>query len=106
MGTVPHLRTINQTTEPRSRTILYGKVEQLVRFPWAADSCPWVGKIRTVLPFTDRDVIRDSAVQLGRHGVLCGAPPRARTRSGFWAPARTARGTPRAARCCCGTRRG
>jgi hypothetical protein len=28
------------------------KVErQLVGFPWAADSCPWVGKLRTVLPF-------------------------------------------------------
>jgi hypothetical protein len=37
----------------------------LVRFTWAADSCPWVGKLRTVLPFTNRDVIRDSAVQLG-----------------------------------------
>jgi hypothetical protein len=61
MGTVLHLRTINQTTEPRSQTILYGKVKlrQLVRLPWAADSCPWVGKLRTVLPFTNRDVIRD-----------------------------------------------
>jgi hypothetical protein len=67
MGTVLHLRTINQTTEPRSQTILYGKskLRQLVRFPWAADSCPWVGKLRTVLPFTNRDGIRDSAVQLG-----------------------------------------
>jgi hypothetical protein len=37
----------------------------LVRLPCAADSCPWVGKLRTVLPFTNRDVIRDSAVQLG-----------------------------------------
>jgi hypothetical protein len=27
MGTVLHLRTINQTTEPRSRTILYGQVK-------------------------------------------------------------------------------
>jgi hypothetical protein len=27
MGTVLHLRTINQTTEPRSQTILYGKVK-------------------------------------------------------------------------------
>jgi hypothetical protein len=26
------------------------KLRQLVRFPWAADSCPWVGKLRTVLP--------------------------------------------------------
>jgi hypothetical protein len=34
----------------------------MVGLPWAADSCPWVGKLRTVLPFSD--VIRDSAVQL------------------------------------------
>jgi hypothetical protein len=27
MGTVLHLRTINQTTEARSQTILYGKVK-------------------------------------------------------------------------------
>jgi hypothetical protein len=36
--------------------------ETVVGLPWAADSCPWVGKLRTVLPLTD--VIRDSAVQL------------------------------------------
>jgi hypothetical protein len=45
---------------------LKGKVKverQLVGLPWAADSCPWVGKLRTVLPLTNR-VIRDSAVQL------------------------------------------
>jgi hypothetical protein len=35
------------------------------RLPWAADGCPWVGKLRTVLPFTNRDVIRDSAVRVG-----------------------------------------
>jgi hypothetical protein len=40
------------------------KLRQLIRLPWAADSCPWVGKLRTVLPLNDR-VIRDSAVQLG-----------------------------------------
>jgi hypothetical protein len=39
------------------------KLRQLVGFPWAADSCPWVGKLRTVLPLNDR-VIRDSAVPL------------------------------------------
>jgi hypothetical protein len=39
-------------------------MRHLVRFPWAADSCPWVGKLRTVLPLNDR-VIRDSAVPLG-----------------------------------------
>ena len=36
--------------------------ETVVGLPWAADSCPWVGKLRTVLPLSD--VIRDSAVQL------------------------------------------
>jgi hypothetical protein len=67
MGTVLHLRTINQTTEPRSQQFYMAKSKrQLVRFPWAADSCPWVGKLRTVLPFTNRDVIRDGAVQLTR----------------------------------------
>jgi hypothetical protein len=68
MGTVLHLRTINQTTEPRSQTILYGKVKverQLVRLPWAADGCPWVGRLRTMLPLPNRDVIRDSVAQLG-----------------------------------------
>jgi hypothetical protein len=35
---------------------------KVVGLPWAADSCPWVGKLRTALPLSD--VIRDSAVQL------------------------------------------
>jgi hypothetical protein len=64
MGTVLHLRTIRLQS---SQTILNGKVEverQLVRLPWAADSCPWVGKLRTMLPLNNR-VIRDSAVRLG-----------------------------------------
>jgi hypothetical protein len=41
MGTMLHLRTINQTTEPKSQTILYGKskLRQLVRFPRAGGSC-------------------------------------------------------------------
>jgi hypothetical protein len=33
---------------------LKGKVKverQLVGLPWAADCCPWVGKLRTMLPF-------------------------------------------------------
>jgi hypothetical protein len=33
---------------------LKGKVKverQLVGLPWAADGCPWVGKLRTMLPF-------------------------------------------------------
>ena len=42
----------------------------MVGLPWAAESCPWVGKLRTVLPLSD--VIRDSAVQLGlTQGVGC-----------------------------------
>jgi hypothetical protein len=44
--------------------MLFKRMRQLVRLPWAADSCPWVGKLRTVLPLKNR-VIRDSAVQLG-----------------------------------------
>jgi hypothetical protein len=35
------------------------KLRQLVRFPWAADSCPWVGKLRTVLPLKNRDVCNE-----------------------------------------------
>jgi hypothetical protein len=30
------------------------KLRQLVGLPWAADSCPWVGKLRTVLPLKNR----------------------------------------------------
>ena len=36
--------------------------ETVVERPWAADRCPWVGKLRTVLPLTVG--IRDSAVHL------------------------------------------
>jgi hypothetical protein len=36
--------------------------ETVVELPWAADSCPWVGRLRTVLPLTVG--IRDGAVQL------------------------------------------
>jgi hypothetical protein len=38
------------------------KLRQLVGLPWAADSCPWVGKLRTVLPLKNR-VIRDSVIK-------------------------------------------
>jgi hypothetical protein len=38
------------------------RAETVVGLPWAADSCPWVGKLRTVLPLSD--VIRDGVVQL------------------------------------------
>jgi hypothetical protein len=36
--------------------------ETVVELPWAADCCPCVEKLRTVLPFTVG--IRDGAVQL------------------------------------------
>jgi hypothetical protein len=60
---VLHLRTINQTTEPRIKqfNMAKSKLRQLVRFPWAADGCPWVGKLRTVLPLTVG--LRDGAVR-------------------------------------------
>jgi hypothetical protein len=66
MASKLHHRTIR--LQSRGVRKLYGKVNverQLVGLPWAADGCPWVGKLRTVLPLTNRDVIRDSAVQLG-----------------------------------------
>jgi hypothetical protein len=53
MGTVLHLRTI-RLQGCSSRDNLKGKVKverQLVGLPWAADGCPWVGKLRTMLPF-------------------------------------------------------
>jgi hypothetical protein len=43
--------------------------ETVVELPWAADSCPWVGKLRTVLPLTVG--IRDSAVQLVFFSSTC-----------------------------------
>jgi hypothetical protein len=44
MGTVLHLRTINQTSRGVEQFYMAkSKLRQLVRFPWAADSCPWVG---------------------------------------------------------------
>jgi hypothetical protein len=51
-------------TELRSQNVISNgcQAETVVGLPWAADSCPWVGKLRTVLPLSD--VIRDSAVQL------------------------------------------
>jgi hypothetical protein len=65
-----HLRTIRPQSRGVKNVILNGcqAERQFVQvgLPWAADSCPWVGKLRTVLPLTNRDVIiRDSAVQLG-----------------------------------------
>jgi hypothetical protein len=65
MGPVLHFRTISYGAEGSNRfNMAKSKLRQLVRFPWAADSCPWVGKLRTVLPLNDR-VIRDNAVPLG-----------------------------------------
>ena len=53
----------HQTTEPSQNVIKTDvKPETEVGLPWAADSCPWVGKLRTVLPISD--AIRDSAVHL------------------------------------------
>jgi hypothetical protein len=64
MGTVLHLRTIRlQSRGVKQFNMARSKLRQLVRLPWAADSCPWVGKLRTVLPLKNR-VIRDSAVQI------------------------------------------
>jgi hypothetical protein len=48
--------------QPRSQNVILivCQAETVVGLPWAADSCPWVGKLRTVLPLSDG--IRDSAV--------------------------------------------
>jgi hypothetical protein len=59
-----YLRTIRLQSRGVKNVILNGcQAEAVVGLPWAADSCSWVGKLRTVLPLSD--VIRDSAVQLG-----------------------------------------
>jgi hypothetical protein len=59
MGNVLHLRTIRlQSRGVKTFYMAKSKLRQLVGLPWAADSCPWVGKFRTVLPLTNRDVIR------------------------------------------------
>jgi hypothetical protein len=54
----------HQTTEPRSQNVILNgcQAETVVGLPWAAGSCPWVGKLRTVLPLTVG--IRDGVVQL------------------------------------------
>jgi hypothetical protein len=67
MGTMLHFRTNNQTTEPKNQTILNGKVkvETAGKASLGCGQCPWVGKLRTVFTLKNRDVIRDSAVQLG-----------------------------------------
>jgi hypothetical protein len=44
--------------------------ETVVELPWAADSCPWVEKLRTVLPLTV--AIRDGAVHIGDGWVAWG----------------------------------
>jgi hypothetical protein len=56
MGTVLHLRTINRTTEPRSRTIFIWQRQRQSQVETAGKvslGCPWVGKLRTVLLFTN-----------------------------------------------------
>jgi hypothetical protein len=52
MGTVLHFRTIRLRSRGFNKA--KSKLRQLVRLPWAADGCPWVGKLRTVLPLNDR----------------------------------------------------
>ena len=42
--------------------LMVSERETVVELPWAADSCPCVEKLRTVLPFTVG--IRDGVVQL------------------------------------------
>jgi hypothetical protein len=53
MGIMLHFRTIRLQSRGVSNN-LKGKVKvesQLVGLPWAADGCPWVGKLRAMLPF-------------------------------------------------------
>jgi hypothetical protein len=53
----------HQTTEPSQNVILNGcQAKTVVGLPWAADRCPSLRKLRTVLPSSD--VNRDGAVQL------------------------------------------
>jgi hypothetical protein len=55
MGPVLHFRTIRLQAEGSNKcNMSKSKLRHLGRFPWAADSCPWVGKLRTVLPLNDR----------------------------------------------------
>jgi hypothetical protein len=78
-----HLRTINQTTEPRSQTNLIwqkSELRQLVRLPWAADSCPWVGRLRTVLPL--KGVMGCEKNGLGRKGWVGTVLADSKTKSG------------------------
>jgi hypothetical protein len=58
-----HLRTIRLKSLGVKNVILNGcQAETVVGLPWAADSCPSVEKLRTVLPLTVD--IRDGAVHL------------------------------------------
>jgi hypothetical protein len=54
MGTVLHLRTINQTTEPRSQTILYGKV---IKVETAGKASLGWGQLSVGGEVTNRDTI-------------------------------------------------
>jgi hypothetical protein len=66
-----HLRTSDHRAEESKCYInRMSERETVVGLPWAADSCPGVEKVRTVLPSSD--VIRDSAVQLGLTHSACG----------------------------------
>jgi hypothetical protein len=41
----------------------------MVGLPWAADSCPWVGRLRTVLPLPVKGVMGCEKNGLGRKGL-------------------------------------
>jgi hypothetical protein len=50
----------------------------VVELPRAADSCPWVGKLRTVIPLSD--VIRDSVVGGGCRAASVRVEPEIKTK--------------------------
>jgi hypothetical protein len=48
-----HLRTKPRAEESKCCINRMSERGTVVELPWAADSCPWVGKLRTVLPLTE-----------------------------------------------------
>jgi hypothetical protein len=65
-----HLRTIKPQSRGVFKVILIGcQAETVVGLHWAADSCPWVWKLRTVLPLSD--VIRDQCGAVGVDSSTC-----------------------------------
>jgi hypothetical protein len=57
MGTVLHGPSDYRAEGSNKFNMAKSQLRQLVGLPWAADSCPWVWKLRTVLPLKNR-VIR------------------------------------------------